>query len=81
MDAGSDHGSAAKWSAIDVEVAGSGLLHGYSFSFPSSFFTMCTSLACHFDCHGSQTISVSQNMFISSWCGNSKEAVNSARPH
>ena len=45
MDAGSDHGSAAKGSAIDLEVAGSGPV-GCCFSVPSSFLTMCSSLAC-----------------------------------
>ena len=33
MGAGSDHGSAAKWSAIDLEVAGSGPV-SYCFPFP-----------------------------------------------
>ena len=42
---GSDHGSAAKGSAIDLEFAGSGLV-SCCFSFPSSYFTMCSSLPC-----------------------------------
>ena len=42
MDAGSDHGTAAEGLAIDLEVAGSGLV---SCCFPfCSFFTMCSSL-------------------------------------
>ena len=41
MVAGSDHGSAAIGSAIDLEVAGSGPV---GCCFPSSFFTMCSSL-------------------------------------
>ena len=46
MDAGSDQGSAAKGSAIDLEVAGFGLV-SYRFSFPPlSYCTMCSSLAC-----------------------------------
>ena len=45
MVAGSGHGSAAKGSAIDLEVTGSGLI-SCCFSFPSSFFTMCSSLLC-----------------------------------
>ena len=45
MDAGSGHGSAAKGSATDLDVAGSGLV-GCCFSIPSSFFTMCSSLPC-----------------------------------
>ena len=45
MDAGSDHGSAAKGLAIDLEVIGSGPV-GCHFSIPSSFLTMCSSLAC-----------------------------------
>ena len=56
MDAGSDHGSAAKGSAIDLKVADSGLVSWYivtmaqpdscCFSFLSSFFTMCGLLPC-----------------------------------
>ena len=45
MVAGSDHGSAAKGSTIDLEVTGSGPV-SCCFSFPPSFFTMCSSLAC-----------------------------------
>ena len=45
MVAGSDHGSAAKGSAIDLEVAGFGPV-SCCFSFSSSFFTMCSSLPC-----------------------------------
>ena len=45
MVAGSGHGSAAKGSAIDLEVAGSGPV-SCCFSFPSSFFTMYSSLPC-----------------------------------
>ena len=41
----SDHGSAAKGSAVDLEVTGSGLV-GCCFSFISSFFTMCSLLPC-----------------------------------
>ena len=41
MDAGSDHGSAAKGSAIHLEVAGS-VLVGCCFSIPSSFLTRQT---------------------------------------
>ena len=43
MDAGGDHGSAAKGSAIDLEVAGPGPV-SCCFPFPSLFFTMCSSL-------------------------------------
>ncbi len=43
MDSDRDHGSAAKESAIDLEVAASGLV-SCCFYFPSSFFTMCTCL-------------------------------------
>ena len=42
MIANSDHGSAAKGSAIDLEVAPVSCC----FSFPSSFFTICSSLSC-----------------------------------
>ena len=45
MDAGGDHGSAAKGLAIDLEIAGSGPV-SCRFFIPSSFFTMCSSLAC-----------------------------------
>ena len=45
MDSDRDHGSAAKESAIDLEVAASGLV-SCCFYFPSSFFTMCSSLPC-----------------------------------
>ena len=45
MDAGSDHSSAAKGSAIDLEVTGSGPV-SCCFSVPSSFSTMCSSLTC-----------------------------------
>ena len=45
MDAGSGYGSAAKGSVIDLEVADSGPVD-CCFSFPSSFFTMCSSLPC-----------------------------------
>ena len=45
MDAGSDHGSATKGSAIGMEVAGSDPV-SCTLSFPSSFFTMCSSLPC-----------------------------------
>ena len=45
MDAGSDHCSAAKGSAIDVEVAGSGPVSCCS-SIPSSFLTMFSSRPC-----------------------------------
>ena len=45
MDAGSDLGSATKRSAIDLEVAGSGPV-SCCFSFPSSFFAMCSMLPC-----------------------------------
>ena len=41
MDAGSGHGSAAKGSAIDLEVASSDPV-SCCFSFPSSFFAMCS---------------------------------------
>ena len=41
MAAGGDHSSVAKGSAIDLEVAGSGLV-GCCHSIPSSSFTMCT---------------------------------------
>ena len=44
MDAGGDLGSAAKGSAITLEVAGSDLVSCYSS--PSSFFAMCSSLSC-----------------------------------
>ena len=44
MDAGSDHGSTAKGSATDLEAAGSGPVE--LLFFPSSFFTMCSSLPC-----------------------------------
>ena len=43
MDVGSGHGSAAKRSAIDLEVAGSGPV-SCCFSIPSSFLTMCSYL-------------------------------------
>ena len=43
MDAGGDHGSAAKGLAIDLEVAGSGLV---SCHFRSLLFLICSSLAC-----------------------------------
>ena len=46
MDAGSDHGSPAKGLAKDLDTAGSGQLHGYRLSIPSSFLTMCSSLPC-----------------------------------
>ena len=45
MVAGSGHGSAFKGSTIDLEVTGCGPV-GCCFSFPSSFFTMCSSLPC-----------------------------------
>ena len=45
MDAGSNHRSAAKGPAIDLEVTGSGPV-GCRFSIPSSFFTTCSSLPC-----------------------------------
>ena len=47
MGAGYDHGSAAKGSAIALEVAGSGPV-GSRFSVPSSFFTMCSSAPCFY---------------------------------
>ena len=43
MNADNDHGSAAKGSAIDLEVTSPGLV-GCHFSTPSSFLTMCSSL-------------------------------------
>ena len=47
MDAGGDHGSAAKGSAIDLEVAGWLWAIGCCFSFPPLFLiAMCSSLAC-----------------------------------
>ena len=45
MVAGSDHSSAAKGSAIDLEVTGSDLV-SCCFSVPSYFLTMCSSLTC-----------------------------------
>ena len=45
MVADSSHCSAAKGSAMDLEVAGFGPV-SYCFSFPSSFFIMCSSLPC-----------------------------------
>ena len=45
MDACSDHGSTAKRSAIDLEVAGSGPVE-LLFFLSSSFFTICSSLPC-----------------------------------
>ena len=45
MVASNGHGSAAKGLAMDLEVAGSGPV-SCSFSFTSSFFTMCSSLPC-----------------------------------
>ena len=45
MDAGSGHGSAAKGSAIDLEVSSSGLV-GCHFSSPSYFFTTCSCPLC-----------------------------------
>ena len=41
----SDHGSAAKESAIDLEVTGSGPV-GCHFPIPSSFLSMFSSLTC-----------------------------------
>ena len=43
--AGSSHGSTAKGSSIDLEVTGSGPVN-CCVSFPSSFFTMCSSMPC-----------------------------------
>ena len=43
--AGSNHGSAGKGSAIDLEVTGSDLV-SCCFSIPVSFFTICSSLPC-----------------------------------
>ena len=45
MDVSSNHGSAAKESAKDLEVAGSGLV-GFQFFIPSSFLTMCYAPNC-----------------------------------
>ena len=45
MDAGSDHGSAAKGSAIDLEVASSGPV-SCRFFISLLFLTMCSSLTC-----------------------------------
>ena len=45
MDACSDHGSTAKRSAIDLEVAGSDPVE-LLFFLSSSFFTMCSLLPC-----------------------------------
>ena len=50
MDAGSDHGSAAKGSAIDLEVVGSGLVSCHLF-IPFSFLTICSSLVCLWFCY------------------------------
>ena len=62
MDADSDHGSAAKGPAKDLEVAGSGPV-SCRFSIPSSFFTMCSSqVVFHLHCHGTQTISINAGL-------------------
>ena len=45
MDAVSDHGSAAKGLAIDLEVAGSGPV-SWRFFYSLLFITKCSSLAC-----------------------------------
>ena len=54
MEAGGDLGSAANGSAIGLEVTGLGPV-SCRFFIPF-FFAMCTSLACLFIYHGTQTI-------------------------